>query len=663
MTPRRLIDRVAEWLRRRRAPHAIVSVGAPNPSALLRDFESSTLGGPGQGLDDITRLLDRWFDAEVRQLEEEARGFAQAWAAAGLPRAGVADEQLPVERILALKATEVHRKWSRLLRTKVQDGIAEATRRAGGALLEYREHVAGLRQTERELERVGAEIARLEESHEATPTPGAASQILAPWKFWALIVLLVCVDWIANVPVFQELLPKEPGADEMWQNVVARSERFPVLGGIYRSLMRVAFSPEVSLLALGVIAFLVFLAHLAGEGLRNLIALHELEPADATLGVRSHRRQFYIPVVAGGVGALCVVAVLFLAREELRRQTEARLAESIEEVRQLEASLAAARETGDLDVIGEVNARLAQARAVVDYRAQRAEYARGIQGMNVPITMLNIVLIIAAAMASYLSASDSLSRRRPIDPRLLHMQYEYDQLRVREAHHRVSARRAAIEVQDRLSQAFRLLHSRPLRDWNEKAERLRGVIETFRAENARVRGLDPVSIAAFRQPIVLDLASADEDEPFQAPPELAEIAAALRRMRGDPVVAGAVELELPDLTPVNELPDQSPVNARSSSAPVAASPNLTPVKVPPARETVRAADGGPREPDGAARDAAGEPARAGAEWPRESAGESPLASTGEPTRASTGEPAREPFPHAAGPSRPGVDDATDGGAA
>src|SRR5690606_26879063 len=487
--------------------------------------------------------------------------------------------------------------------------------------------------------------------------------ILAPWKFWALIVLLIRVDWIANVPVFLELLPKEPGADEMWQNVVARSERFPVLGGIYRSLMRVAFSPEVSLLALGVIAFLVFLAHLAGEGLRNLIALHELEPADATPGVRTPRRQFYIPVVAGGVGALCVVAVLFLAREELRRQTEARLAESIEEVRQLEASLAAARETGDLDVIGEVNARLAQARAVVDYRAQRAEYARGIQGMNVPITMLNIVLIIAAAMASYLSASDSLSRRRPIDPRLLHMQYEYDQLRIREAHHRVSARRALIEVQDRLSQAYRLLHSRPLRDWNEKAERLRGVIETFRAENARVRGLDPVSIAAFRQPIVLDLASADEDEPFQAPPELAEIAAALRRMRGDPVVAGAVELELPDLTPVNELPDQSPVNARSSSAPVAASPNLTPVKVPPARETVRAADGGPREPDGAARDAAGEPARAGAEWPRESAGESPLASTGEPTRASTGEPAREPFPHAAGPSRPGVDDATDGGAA
>src|SRR5690606_41479873 len=112
VTPRRLVDRVAEWLRRWRSPPPTAGIGAPNPSALLRDFESSALGGPGHGLDDITRLLDRWFDAEVRQLEGEARGCAQAWAAAGLPRARAAAEQLPVEVILALRRAEIRRTWS-----------------------------------------------------------------------------------------------------------------------------------------------------------------------------------------------------------------------------------------------------------------------------------------------------------------------------------------------------------------------------------------------------------------------------------------------------------------------------------------------------------------------------------------------------------------------
>src|SRR5690606_34850080 len=146
-----------------------------------------------------------------------------------------------------------------------------------------------------------------------------------------------------------------------------------------------------------VISFLVFLAHMAGDGLRNLVSVNEKELTDATLGIRSHRRQYLVPVVAGGVGALCVVTVLFLAREELRRQTETRLAEAVEVAQQLEVALVRARDAGDLAAIGEVNARLAQARSVVDDRAQRAEYARGIQGMNIPITILNVVLIIAAA--------------------------------------------------------------------------------------------------------------------------------------------------------------------------------------------------------------------------------------------------------------------------
>ncbi|HEX7120675.1 MAG TPA: hypothetical protein VF212_17915 [Longimicrobiales bacterium] len=508
------------------------SIPPDDADALLREVAGAESGDAAQGLHEITRTLDRWFAIEVWRLEQEARRQGQEWARAGLPRSGVGDDRLPVERALAARATELHRKWVRLVRTKVQDGIAGATRRAGGALFELREHAAALRRAEADVARTRDELARLE-AESATPAAPDVGRILGAPKFWALIVLLVCVDWIANVPVFQELLPKEPGADELWADVVARSERYTVFGGVYRSAMRIAFAPEVSVLALGVIAFLVFLAHIAGDGVRHLLAVSAKELPGATAGIRAHRRQHAVPVVAGVLGAACVVSVLFLAREQLKRQTEARLTEAAAEVERLEAALATARAAGDLGAIGEVNARLARARTALEARAQRAEYAAGIQGMNIPITMLNVVLVIAAAMASYLRASHSLTRRRLTDPRLLHVRERLELLRAEESRLRDAVRRAAREVQDRLGQADRLLHARPLTGWQEKADRLRGVIETFRAENARERGVDPGTISAFRHPIVLEIEPVAVDEPFDAPAELIEIADAFRRLRAE----------------------------------------------------------------------------------------------------------------------------------
>ncbi len=498
---------------------------------ILREIEDAEVAGDRQGLHEIIRKLDKWFAIEVWRLERDAKQFAQEWARAGLPRPGVDDADLPVERTLAARAVELHRKWARLVRTKVQDGIASATRRAGSALILHRDHVAGLRRSLGAVERTRGELSRIESETDGKTATLGFVHILGHRKFWALIVLLVCVDWVANVPVFHELLPREPGTDEMWANVVARSERYAVFGGLYRAFMRIAFAPEVALLALGVIAFLVFLAHVGGDAVRNLLAVSEQDLPDARLGIRAHRRQYYAPAVFGLLGAACVVFVLFLARERLERQTAERLVEAESHVTQLEGRLAAARDAGDLDRIGTINQELPQARATVEDRRARAEYAAAIQSMNVPITILNAVLLFAAALASYLAATNSLTERRLIHPKLAQLRAELERWQAEATEHRSAIRRAADDVKDALSHADRLLHSRPLAGADEKAQRLAAVIALFRSENAKERGIDPATIRAFQNPIALHVPALDAEEPFEAPAELIEYADEFRRLR------------------------------------------------------------------------------------------------------------------------------------
>jgi hypothetical protein len=511
---------------------------------ILAEIEAAELAsGDPYGLHEVAKKLDVWFGIEAGRLERDACQDAVEWARAGLPRPGVDDASLPVETRLAARAAEIYRKWARLLQTKVQDGIAGATRRAGHALIQYGERLAALRRTHTEIEATRAELAAAEAHAESQPPPPATTRHLALWKFWVLISLLILVDWVANVPIFQELLPREAGADELWATIVAQSESRGALGGLYRVWMRTFFTPDVSILALGVIAFLVFLAHVSGDAARHLVALGRLGRHEGMLAVagdggsaknstRGRRRQFLIPLVGGFAGALAVVAVLYMARERIKHESDLRLAEAAAEVHLLEARLDSAKAVDDLTALSELTNQLPGARAQVEDRRVRAQYAAGIQAMNIPITGLNLVLILASALASYLAATVVHTEERLAVPRVGHLEARLKELAGEEARHRVVLREIAETVQSELGQADRLLHSRPLQGAEEKAHRLQSVIALFRAENARERGIDPATIQAFQQRATLDLPPNDvAADPLEAPAELLRYHDDFRRLR------------------------------------------------------------------------------------------------------------------------------------
>jgi hypothetical protein len=540
---------------------------------ILEEIEETELAsGDPYGLHEVEKKLDRWFAIEAGRLERDARQEAVEWARAGLPRPGVDDANLPVEARLAARAAEVYRKWARLLQIKVQDGIASATRRAGHAIIRYGEHLAALRRMGIEEEATRAEIAAAQAHAESQPPLPGTTRHLQLWKFWVLITLLIVVDWVANVPIFQELLPREAGADELWATIIAQSESRGAFGGLYRVWMRVFFTPDVSILALGVIAFLVFLAHVSGDAARHLVALGRRERHEVLLAgdggswvvgadvvdsvgqavgggaggrvgavagkraarsaTRGRSRQFLIPLVAGFAGAIAVVTVLYMARERIKNESDARLAEAAAEVRLLEEQLDAANKTDDLAAISHLTNQLPRARAQVEDRRARAQYAAGIQAMNIPITGLNLILIIASALASYLAANVAQTEGRLAHPRMERLEARLKELLGEEARCRVELREIAETIQAELGHADRLLHSRPLQGADEKAQRLQSVIALFRAENARERGIDPATIQAFQQRVELDLPQHDAAaDALEAPAELLRYHDDFRRLR------------------------------------------------------------------------------------------------------------------------------------
>jgi hypothetical protein len=68
-----------------------------------------------------------------------------------------------------------------------------------------------------------------------------------------------------------------------------------------------------------------------------------------------------------------------------------------------------------------------------------------------------------------------------------------------------------------------LIRSSPLDQWPAKARRLSAVIPMFRADNARLRGLDSASILSFRQPPPLDLPTFEAEKAFPEPADFAAL--------------------------------------------------------------------------------------------------------------------------------------------
>jgi hypothetical protein len=472
-----------------------------------------------RGVHEVTKAVDVWFGIETAQLEAAAAEMAREAAAANLPRLDVAYEEVQQEVELAARSRALLHEWAERVRTRVEDALQAGTRRAGDQLKQYEHEIGALDGALTALTQTTTELRAAEAAAEAGQAELEVRPFFAKWKYIVLIALLVIVDWVANVPVFSELLPKDPGADAAWRELAARSEQMGLLGGLYRMGARALHNIDASLLALGVIVFLVFLAHVLGESLRRFAAHSAKDLPAAAATIRSQRRQFTVTALLSFAGIVGVVGFLWLARAQLESSTAQRVAETDTRITELRGALAAAQTRQDLDEVGSVQQELERQRVLRAQRAERADYALVISRMNMPILLLNLVLAIAAAVAGYLVTRDSI-RGRLQSPRADTHRARLRELRIEAATRRDATTRLDAAIAHELALVNYLLAAQPLRGWEARADRLRAIIPRFRADNARVRGIDTANIAAFARPPQLDLPVIDAEQPMSPPPEL-----------------------------------------------------------------------------------------------------------------------------------------------
>jgi hypothetical protein len=143
--------------------------------------------------------------------------------------------------------------------------------------------------------------------------------------------------------------------------------------------------------------------------------------------------------------------------------------------------------------------------------------------VNVPILFLNIVLVLAAAIIGYATATGHFSSEEK--------DHEAD-----ETGHLLGRRNAAHEALRRADRALaRIRHvaAADLRkDLEAKKARISCAVPLFRTENARLRGLDVADVLAFRTAPPARVPSANDVEMrIETPPDVGELEADALHLR------------------------------------------------------------------------------------------------------------------------------------
>lgn len=344
---------------------------------------------------------------------------------------------------------------------------------------------------------------------------------------------MAIIDWIANVPIFTELLPAEYGSREIWRQLALNAQKGGALGGLHMLVDRVLFRPDVSIFALGVVVFLMAMAHFTGESLRRWLVF---DPKDEPLlapSLKAHRRQAYLPMVVAFLGIVLAISFLYGSRRRLVEATGAGMAQAQQEVADAERKVIEAKgPQGDLNKVPELQQRLNEAKNKRDDWRERDRFAKDIGMMNIPILLLNIVLALTALTAAYCAAEPKTVEGKLIDPVIPELKSKLASLRLEVVNQRQSLGTLDADIQTAISRAKYLASTRPLAEWEAKAERLNAVVSLFRAENARARGVDPESIIAFKHPSIIQFPAIPEDA-FQLPVELASLEEEFKTLRSE----------------------------------------------------------------------------------------------------------------------------------
>ncbi|MGH7677641.1 MAG: hypothetical protein ACRENU_04175 [Gemmatimonadaceae bacterium] len=487
--------------------------------------ESAPSADTGHVVHDLLEGLEVSFGIEAAQVEREALETARSWAEKGLPRHDLAlNGRLDVEDMLAHRTSHVFSDWARRVRDRVEGAIQSESEQVGARLLSleqrllrYKYLLDGLRGSRAEVAQAQFEDdKRADEASRAPKRRVAYAARLGSIPFWLFCAILVLADFVANVPVFNELLPSSPVAMQALQNIETNATANPETYGFTTFFARLGMHLDASILAFSVVLFLVVLGHFFGSALRTIVALHRARPIVDDELLHKHRHQPTVVAWFSLAGILTIVTVLFLARAGIEPATRARLAGGEAAVVAKRQQVAEAQQRNDLALVQQLDVERQTLEGQVPVLRARHEYAVSIASINWPIAALNLVLALCAALLAYQHQSETLELDPAHTVRAPAARERYRALRTSVEDERASVCALASDIDTRLRRTRHLAESRPLLRADGKAARLRGVIPLFRAENARTRGMDTRSILAF-QAAVPDVIPGVDESAFQLP--------------------------------------------------------------------------------------------------------------------------------------------------
>jgi hypothetical protein len=466
----------------------------------------------GSGLRAIVRNVEIGFGYGASEIEEYAEKEARAQGDKSLPSIDIpAEKELEAETVIRERSKKVFSDWLRSLRERIGDAILAACNVAGEKMELLKNAVHELEQTRARVAPLEAPSRSLNGAEESFPHT-RYERLINHWFYLVVIGMLVGVDWVANVPVFRELLPQDTGTEDFWRHILQQSEKFGSWAGLYRVWERVIFSPDVSFLALGVIVILVFSGHLCGFSLRRLIALRSKDNPSVNEELHPHRQQMWIAFVCSCVAMILCLSFLFISRSELQASATERRDAATAEVQMYAKQLTQAKAARDDDASVDSQVKLGDAKKRLDQRSKDFEYATRISIMNFPMLLLNAALVLCAVVGAYLVSSGKVSQWADSEPTALGRKSELTRLHEEAKRQREEVRRLVAAVQVALAEADFLSRAKPFLGWEAKAARLESIIPLFRSTNATHRGVNVQQVKGFRPLVKFDLPAVVEDQ-------------------------------------------------------------------------------------------------------------------------------------------------------
>jgi hypothetical protein len=446
----------------------------------------------------------------VSRLRDEAIRVAREDAAAGVPEESspgpTGSEQDLRDRCRAFydRWSFQHRRW---LHNEVAEHEEHITDKLGRASLAVDR-----------FERLTNELLRLKARRslrhsQVTDELGKDAQDrgLQTRVYMAAIAFLGLVEFFANAPVFQALLPRDVLTERQIRLVAETSQGW--FAGAERVFAQLLLRPDAALLAAGVVTFLCVLAHFFGHSLRDLVMQRDKEERHHTVAVKS-KMENVIPMALTGLGLVLVLGVLYEARIRLGQVGEEQYQQDTIVVEELRRQAGFLRADGNLL---DANAQLNRADDMQGAAVLLREYAGSMSRLSFPILLLNTTLVICALSAAYFHRRD---RRRE---HFNETPFERERLEFIEAAEETASDVTTFLAQ--LAKGTRSLKTVAVASAQEEpramVRELESVIALYRAENGRARGTDPRAITAFREPVALGIEIEAEDakaiEPLRSP--------------------------------------------------------------------------------------------------------------------------------------------------